>query len=185
MNKQLLSISPIIFLFTIFTIYSQDSKPSSNTNQPVISKKITVNQKSNAKEIDGYLKLDEHIIKDKKTGYLWYIAPDKSFSFNEALFYSDNLYINNFKWRIPTYKEIHTLFNSNYTAGTGFYIGGKNYPAKIHSVFNAVGQGAWFWVTDAATNAQKGYAANLFEGIRVPFNKNNPKYPVHLMLISK
>lgn len=136
-------------------------------------------------QIDNYIKYNKVCIKDLNTNSFWYIAPDRSFNFEEANSFASNINEKNLSWRIPTFEEIRNLYNADYTAGEGFFINNQYYPAKIHSVFQSIGSGSWFWVSDRNNNSSKAYAINLHEGIRINFDSRNPKYPVHLLLISK
>lgn len=144
-----------------------------------------VNYGDEGEQIDNYIKYNDILIKDLNTNFYWYIAPDKSFSFEEAKNYASNISERNLSWRIPTFDEIKNLYNSNYSAGEGFFINNEYYPAKIHNVFNSIGSGSWFWVSDRNINSSKAYAINLHEGIKINFDSQNPNYPVHLLLISK
>ena len=139
---------------------------------------------NNGEQIDNFIKYNVNCIKDLKTDYYWYIAPDKDFNFDEACLFSKNISEKNLNWRVPTYNEIKSLYNSEYSAGEGFFNDDKYYPAKIHNVFNSIGSGSWFWVSDVNANSLKAYCINLHEGVKVNFDKN-PKSPVHLLLISK
>jgi len=144
-----------------------------------------VNYVDEGEQIDNYIKYNDILIKDLNTNFYWYIAPDRGFSFEEAKNFSSNINERNLSWRIPTFDEIKNLYNSDYSAGEGFFINNEYYPAKIHNVFNSIGSGSWFWVSDRNSNSSKAYAINLHEGIKINFDSQNPKYPVHLLLISK
>lgn len=136
-------------------------------------------------QIDNYIKYNDLCIKDLSTNFYWYIAPDKSFTFEEANNFAINIKERNLNWEIPTFDEIRNLYNSDYTAGDGYFINNKHHPAKINNVFNSIGSGSWFWVSDVNNNISKAYAINLHEGIKISFDNQAPKYPVHLLLISK
>ena len=136
-------------------------------------------------KIDDYIKFNPFCIKDLNTNYYWYIAPDRNFNYEEAKNFALTINERKLNWRIPTFDEIKSLYNSNYSAGEGFYINNKYYPAKIHNVFSSIGSGSWFWVSDINNNITKAYAINLHEGIKTNFDSQNPKYPAHLLLVSK
>jgi hypothetical protein len=146
----------------------------------------TIVEKSSYEEqIDNFIKYNENCIKDLNTNYYWYIAPDRDFDFESANSFSNNLTENGLNWRVPTYSEIKTLYNSQFSAGEGYYANNEFFPAKIHNVFNAVGTGSWFWVSDRSYNSSIAHAINLHEGIKVSVNIQNHKFPVHVLLISK
>jgi serine/threonine protein kinase len=132
-----------------------------------------------------FMMLDKTCINDLSTNHLWHIAPDVTFDFEEAIQYSYNLAEQGMAWRLPSYSEIKTLYNKQLTAGMGYETGGQRFPAKIDPVFNAVGTGSWFWVSDEHSDVGKAYAINMHNGIRVTFDQINPQYPVHLLLLSK
>jgi len=132
-----------------------------------------------------YLKYSDVCIKDVTTNSYWFIAPDKGFNYEEAVDYAKKINERNLNWRVPTFDEIKKLYNKDYSAGEGFFLKNRHYPAKIHSSFDAIGSGSWFWVSDRNDNSSKSYAINFYEGIRVSFDSNNPRVPVHLLLISK
>jgi hypothetical protein len=161
----------------------QVANNSSFETKEIIDKDVETDNMG--EQIDNYIKYSDVCIKDLNTNSYWYIAPDKSFSFEEANNFASNINERNLNWRIPTFDEIKNLYNSDYTAGEGFFINNEYYPAKIHNVFNSIGSGSWFWVSDRNNNSSKAYAINLHEGIRINFDSQNPKYPVHLLLISK
>jgi hypothetical protein len=145
----------------------------------------TVDTNSYGEKIDNYIKYNENCIKDLNTNYYWYIAPDKDFDFESANSFSNNLIEKSLNWRVPTYSEIKTLYNSEFSAGHGYYANNTYFPAKIHNVFSAVGSGSWFWVSDINNNSSKAFAINLHEGIKVSVDIQNHRFPVHLLLISK
>ncbi len=167
---------------------SNDTPTSLDTSKVTYPSSVdsTIVEKSSyEKQIDNFIKYNENCIKDLNTNYYWYIAPDKNFDFESANNFSNNLTEKSLKWRIPTYSEIKTLYNSQFSAGEGYYANNEYFPAKIHNVFNAVGTGSWFWVSDRSYNSSIAYAINLHEGIKVSVNIQNYKFPVHLLLISK
>ena len=155
---------------------------SSNLAKETID--TVINSSNVGEKIDDYVKYSDVLVEDLKTNSFWYVAPDKGFNFEDAITFAENLQEKNLNWRIPTYDEIKKLYNPNYSAGSGFFKDNKFYPSKIHSVFNSIGSGSWFWVSDINNESSKAYAINLHEGVRTTFDSQNPKYPVHLILIS-
>lgn len=135
-------------------------------------------------ESANYEVINEYLIKDLKTNYYWLIGPDSAFNSIGAEEVVQKANTENAIWRIPTFDEVISLYNTDYSAGTGFYFKGNNYPAKINSAFNRIGSGSWFWLSDAHSDSSKAYAINLYEGIKVEFQKRNPEIPVHILLIS-
>jgi hypothetical protein len=172
---------------SVKSIDEQKIETSGNNSTKVTQEINETEVKTDAigEQIDNYIKYNDICIKDLSTNFYWYIAPDKSFSFEEANNFAVNIKERNLNWRIPTFDEIRTLYNSDYSAGEGFFINNKYYPAKINNVFNSIGSGSWFWVSDVNNNISKAYAINLHEGIKISFDNQAPKYPVHLLLTFK
>ena len=206
----IIGIAVLVILILIGVVYSINNKDNGNNDSLVVSTtgvtrdtvlntsdniaKVTnphednstlAETNSSGEKIDNYIKYNENCIKDLNTNYFWYIAPDKNFNLEAANNYSNNLTEKNLNWRIPTYTELKTLYNSEFSAGQGYYTRNEYFPARIHSVFNAVGSGSWFWVSDKSNNSSKASAINLHEGIKVSVEVQNNRFPVHLILISK
>ncbi len=205
----IIGIAVLVILILIGVAYSINNKNNGNYESLVISTtgvtqdtilnsfdhtaKVTspsevsstsAETKSSGEKIDNYIKYNKNCIKDLNTNYFWYIAPDKNINLESANSFSNNLNEKNLNWRIPTYSEIKTLYNSEFSAGQGYYTRNEYFPAKIHSVFDAVGSGSWFWVSDKSVNSSKAYAINLHEGIKVSVDVQDHRFPVHLILIS-
>jgi len=130
-----------------------------------------------------YVKYSNENIFDKVNNRFWFIAPDRDFNYFEALNFVNDINDNQSEyWRLPSFEEINSLYDENSEAGQGFYRDGQYYPARVNSVFNSIGSGSWFWISDESENTDRANSINLHEGIQVSFNKNNPSYPVHLLL---
>jgi hypothetical protein len=137
-------------------------------------------------ELVEYIKYNDNLIYDKSNNCNWHIAPDYNFNYFEALKYIDSLNKHDSKnWSLPNFKEIKKLYKENLKAGKGFNQNGKYYPARINSIFDAIGSGSWFWISDKNYNNSLAYTINLNQGIKVEFEKINPKFPVHLLLYSE
>jgi hypothetical protein len=206
----IIGIAVLVILILIGVVYSVSNEDNGNYNSIVVStsgltqdtilnssynntkdsnspedNSTLAETNSSGEKIDNYIKYNENCIKDLNTNYYWYIAPDKNFNLESAMSFSKRLNEKNLNWRIPTYSEIKTLYNSEFSAGQGYYTRNEYFPAKIHNVFDAVGSGSWFWVSDKSNINSKAYAINLHEGIKVSVNIQNNRFPVHLILISK
>ena len=132
-----------------------------------------------------FRRVNESLVNDTKTNHYWLIAPDKSYSYEEAAYYSELQSNKKDFWQIPSSSEILQLYNPNKKAGIGFYLKGSYYPAKIDPAFNAIGSGAWFWVNDIHSDPNKAYAINLHKGIKVEIDLYDTNIPVHVLLIKK
>lgn len=55
----------------------------------------------------------------------------------------------------------------------------------MNPIFNAVGSGSWFWVSDnTSSGIDKAHAINMHQGIKVTVDKTFTQYPVKLLLIN-
>ncbi len=210
-NNSLLVVIGIVFMLVIVVMsikkYSSDEEStlSSTDSSSLAAKNVTSDQsnlsatgaevdtveknisENSSEEIQDvgvdygdYIKYSNETIFDKVNNRLWFIAPDRDFNYFEAMnFIDDN---KSEYWRLPSFEEIKSLYDENSEAGKGFYRDGQYYPARINSVFNAIGSGSWFWISDGYENSDRANAINLHKGIQVEFSKNNPRYPVHLLL---
>lgn len=77
-------------------------------------------------------------------------------------------------WRMPTIEEIRGLFDPTTTAGIGFLLNGRRYPAHIDPVFNAIGGGSWVWAGER--NGDSARSFNLNQGIAVTYSATNNAY---------
>ena len=60
---------------------------------------------------DGsFIAYESGVVLDKKTGLEWVVGPDKSYKWEEAKSWAKNLEIAGGGWRMPTHKELETLF---------------------------------------------------------------------------
>jgi hypothetical protein len=50
------------------------------------------------------------IVKDTKTGLEWFVGPDRNTTWDEAKSWTESLSIDGGGWRMPTVKELRTLF---------------------------------------------------------------------------
>ena len=56
------------------------------------------------------------IVKDTKTGLEWFVGPDRNTTWDEAKSWAESLSIDGGGWRLPTLKELGTLYKEG--AGT-------------------------------------------------------------------
>ena len=59
---------------------------------------------------DHYLKYDNGVVFDSKTGLEWVAGPGRNMSWNEAKEWAKSLEIDGGGWRMPTRKELETLY---------------------------------------------------------------------------
>lgn len=63
-------------------------------------------------------------------------------------------------WGLPTIAQLASLHDPRATAGTGFYAGGKHWPAHVDPIFSGIGGGSWAWSREEANPAAKAYNFN-------------------------
>jgi len=67
------------------------------------------------KEVGHFVKYSSDVVYDKNTSLEWYAGPDKNATWNEAKKWAENLNVAGGGWRMPTRKELQSL----YKKGTG------------------------------------------------------------------
>jgi hypothetical protein len=60
-------------------------------------------------------------VEDSKTRLEWFVGPDKTMSWDEAKTWIGSLTACGGNWQMPTIEQLATLYDSRFTAGTGFY----------------------------------------------------------------
>jgi hypothetical protein len=113
-------------------------------------------------------------IKDTQTGLEWFVGPDRNMTWYEAQQWTVGLGNCGDGWRMPTIGEIRTLYNPALKAGTGYYTGGKYFPAHIDPIFNAIGGGSWVWVNEKIGDDAQSF--NLNQGKAVTYSAMNAFY---------
>jgi hypothetical protein len=76
---------------------------------------------------------------------------------------------------MPTIQEIRALYNPAVTAGTGYYMNGKNFPAHIDPAFHAIGGGSWVWSNESA-GGDNSRSFNLNQGKAVEYAATSTDY---------
>ena len=59
---------------------------------------------------ERFIANDNGTVEDTKTGLEWYAGPDKNTSLREAKSWVENLTVADGGWRMPTRKELQTLY---------------------------------------------------------------------------
>lgn len=107
------------------------------------------------------------VVFDKFTGLEWYAGPDKSTSWNEAKTWVDSLNVAGGGWRMPTRKEIKTLYKRG--AGTrnmtpflktsGWWVwSGETQGSSSAWAFAFIGAGREILSTRNSSNDRRGFA---------------------------
>lgn len=103
-----------------------------------------------AKEIgrEGrFIAYDDGTLLDTKTGLMW-AAKDNGHNINwpEAKKYCESFRLGGFTdWRMPTIKELETLYDSS---STGFKTQCSGYPTFVKTFFNERLSCPWLWASD-------------------------------------
>ena len=119
---------------------------------------------------------------DTKTGLQWYLGPDANISWTEAVQWSRKLPNCGGGWTLPTLDQLKTLFDQTVTAGTGFYINGRYWPAHIDPIFSAIGRGSWVWA-DGPVDNSTAPAVNFNQGIGVRLSTTETRYTVRAFAV--
>jgi hypothetical protein len=113
------------------------------------------------------------VVYDKITGLEWYAGPDKSTNWNEAKRWVENLSVAGNGWRMPTRKEIKTLYKRG--AGTrnmtpllktsGWWVwSGETKGSSSAWAFAFIGAGRQISSTRNSSNDKRGFAVRSRKG---------------------
>ena len=111
-------------------------------------------------------------IADTKTGVEWYVGPDKDFAWQDANNWVRGLSACGKHWTLPSADEVRALFDKQTTAGTGYYSGGRTWPAHVDPIFSGIGGGSWVWTKGSSANGNAP-AFNLNQGVPVQISATN------------
>ncbi len=111
-------------------------------------------------------------IADTKTGMEWYMGPDKDFAWQDANNWVRGLSACGKHWTLPSADEVRALFDKQTTAGTGYYSGGRTWPAHVDPIFSGIGGGSWVWTKGSSANGNAP-AFNLNQGVPVQISATN------------
>ena len=67
---------------------------------------------------------------------------------------------------LPTIRDLRSLFDKEFVAGTGYFTSGRYWPAHIEPVFSAIGQGSWVWAQGELVGGNAP-AFNFNQGVEV------------------
>ncbi|BAH73554.1 DUF1566 domain-containing protein [Solidesulfovibrio magneticus] len=93
----------------------------------------------------------------------WFVGPDVDMTFDQARDWAKSLAACGKGWGLPSIAQLATLHDPRLTAGTGFYAGGKHWPAHIDPLFSGIGGGSWVWSREEP-NAATAKAYNFNQG---------------------
>ncbi len=86
--------------------------------------------KENAQE-DRFIAYDNGVVKDTETGLEWYAGPDRNTNWYEATRWVENLTVAGGGWRMPTLKELSSLYKKG--------LGTRNMTPLLKTT------GSWVW----------------------------------------
>ncbi|EKO39078.1 MAG: hypothetical protein B193_2205 [Solidesulfovibrio magneticus str. Maddingley MBC34] len=101
----------------------------------------------------------------------WFIGPDVDMTFDQAMDWAKALAVCGQGWVLPTMAQLASLRDPRLTAGTGFYAGGKHWPARIDPLFSGIGGGSWVWSREEP-NAATAKAYNFNQGTETRTGKS-------------
>jgi TIR domain len=123
-------------------------------------------------------------IADTKTGVEWYVGPDKDIPWEDANSWVRGLSACGKHWTMPSADEARALFDKALKAGSGYYSGGRNWPAHIDPIFSGIGGGSWVWTKGSAA-AGNGPAFNLNQDVPVEIPASNSALAVRVFAVAK
>jgi YARHG domain/Protein of unknown function (DUF1566) len=121
-------------------------------------------------------------IRDEKTRLEWFVGPDRNVSWYEANQWVGRLDACGGGWRMPTVGDIRSLYDPASTAGTGFYTGGRYFPAHINPIFSAIGGGSWVWSNERVGD-YNARSFNLNQGKEVEYAAANTDYSTRVFAV--
>ncbi len=80
---------------------------------------------------DSFVAYDNGMVYDSETGLEWYVGPDEDTTWEEAKKWVDNLSVNGERCRMPTIKELKSLYKKG--------VGSRNMPPLLKTT------GWWVW----------------------------------------
>jgi len=89
---------------------SSVTTPKKPISRPEIHSGVNVPDQKEVERDGNYIKYASGMVYDKNTGLEWYAGPDKDTDFNEAKAWVENLTVAGGGWRMPTRKELKTLY---------------------------------------------------------------------------
>ena len=82
-------------------------------------------------QVDRFIANDNGVVKDTKTGLEWLPGPDRNTNWYEAIRWVENLTVDGGGWRMPTLKELSSLYKKG--------LGTRNMTPLLKTT------GSWVW----------------------------------------
>jgi len=122
-------------------------------------------------------------IHDTRTGLRWMVGPDRDTPWDGAKGWADGLDACSAGWRLPTVAELRGLFMADSTAGTGYFVAGRHWPAHLAPAFAAIGGGSWVW-SDQASDDDRAVSYNFNQGVAVTYEKSARAFPTRAFAVA-
>ena len=87
-------------------------------------------------------------------------------------------------WELPTIAQLASLFEARSTAGTGYVLAGKHWPAHMNPAFSGIGSGSWVW-SGEEINANVAKSYNFNQGSETRTNKDNTTMTIRVFAVRK
>ena len=121
-------------------------------------------------------------IVDARTGLAWFVGPDRHVVWQEARNYIADLdACGSANWRMPSGRELKSLFDPRQVAGTGIYYKGRYWPAKMDGIFRDIGGGSWVWASRDLGRQAESY--NFNQGMIVRYDKGDTRYSTRVSAV--
>ncbi|MBY6239942.1 DUF1566 domain-containing protein [Methylosinus sp. Sm6] len=152
----------------------------SNTNVALIrspAKPLETSTKKDVELHDRFVTQSCGYISDMETDLDWIIGPNVNMAWNEARDWVGAQAKSKCggNWRLPTVDQLESLYDQRQTAGQGYQLNGKSFPAHIDPAFSAIGGGSWVW-TKEEKDDNLAVSFNFNRGIPVSYSKLNTEY---------
>lgn len=115
---------------------------------------------------NGFLKYACGEIEHETEQLSWFVGPDRNMNWREAREWVNRLSVcGKNSWRMPSTKELKSLYDPARIAGLGHLANGKRWPARMDKVFRSIGGGSWVWAD--RRSGEKFQAFNFNQGLAV------------------
>jgi hypothetical protein len=121
-------------------------------------------------------------ILDPSSKLEWYVGPDRDFGWQEASEWVATLQSCGGGWSMPSERQLASLFDITQTAGTGFFTGGRYFPAHFDPAFSQIGGGSWVWLA-GRISAGVAPAYNANQNLAVRYSADGAKYPTRAFAV--
>ena len=111
-------------------------------------------------------------IVDSQTNLEWLVGPDTNLTWDAAEAWITSASACGGSWSMPSIGQLAGLYDSQRSAGIGYYTRGAHYPAHIDPIFAAIGGGSWVWSREANAGGTA-RSFNFNQGLAVVYERSN------------